>query len=31
MCFGGGVALESDLRGGWGSYAFKATLLLLAS
>ncbi len=28
--FGGGVALESDFAGRVGSYAFKASLLLLA-
>ncbi len=30
MCFGGGVALETDSSGRVGSYAFKASLLLLA-
>ncbi len=30
MCFGGGVALQSDLQGG-RDLAFKASLLLLAS
>ncbi len=29
MCFGGGVALESDYAERVGSYAVKASLLLL--
>ncbi len=29
MCFGGGVALETDFAERVGSYAFKASLLLL--
>ncbi len=31
MCFGGGMALESDWHSFVGSYAFKASLLLLTS